>query len=63
MTYVKTYLPTLKTYVINLKRDAKGLSRDLQRLEVRSKLGSKRVAMGLADRRKTAQNLVDSRKN
>ena len=25
----------------NLKRDAKGLSRDLQRLEVRGKLGSK----------------------
>ena len=41
MTYVKTYLPTLKTHVVNLKRDAKDLSRDLQRLEVRSKLGSK----------------------
>ena len=41
MTYVKTYLPTLKTHVVNLKRDAKNLSRDLQRLEVRSKLGSK----------------------
>ena len=41
MTYVKTYLPTLKTYVVNLKRDAKDLSRDLQRLEVRGKLGSK----------------------
>ena len=41
MTYVKTYLPTWKTHVVNLKRDAKDLSRDLQRLEVRSKLGSK----------------------
>ena len=41
MTYVKTYLPTLKTHVVNLKRDAKDLSRDLQRLEVCSKLGSK----------------------
>ena len=41
MTYVKTYLPTLKTHVVNLKRDAKNLSRDLQRLEVRGKLGSK----------------------
>ena len=41
MTYVKTYLPTLKTHVVNLKRDAKDFSRDLQRLEVRGKLGSK----------------------
>ena len=41
MTYVKTYLPTLKTHVVNLKRDAKDLSRDLQRLDVRGKLGSK----------------------
>ena len=41
MTYVKTYLPTLKTHVVNLKRDAKDLSRNLQRLEVRGKLGSK----------------------
>ena len=41
MTYVKTYLPTLKTHVVNLKRDAKDLSRDLKRLEVRGKLGSK----------------------
>ena len=41
MTYVKTYLPTLKTHVVNLKRDAKDLSRDLQRLEVRGKLGYK----------------------
>ena len=38
--YVKTYLPTLKTHVANLKRDAKDLSCDLQRLEVRGKLGS-----------------------
>ena len=41
MTYVKTQLPTLKTHVVNLKRDAKDLSRDLQRLDVRGKLGSK----------------------
>ena len=41
MTYVKTYLPRLKTHVINLKRDAKDLPRDLQRLKVRGKLGSK----------------------
>ena len=41
MTYVKTYLPTLKMHVVNLKRDAKDLSRDLQRLEARGKLGSK----------------------
>ena len=41
MTYVKTQLPTLKTHVVNLKRDAKDLSRDLQWLEVRGKLGSK----------------------
>ena len=41
MAYEKTYLPTLKTHVVNLKRDAKDLSRDSQRLEVRGKLGSK----------------------
>ena len=41
MTYVKTYFPTLKTHVVNPKSDAKDLSRDLQRLEVRDKLGSK----------------------
>ena len=41
MTYVKILLPTLKTHVVNLERDAKDLSRDLQRLEVRYKLGSK----------------------
>ena len=41
MTYVKTQLPTLKTQVVDLKRDAKDFSRDLQRLEVRGKLGSK----------------------
>ena len=41
MPYVKPYLPTLKTHVVNLKRDAKDLSRDLQRLEVPGKLGSK----------------------
>ena len=39
-TTLKT-LPTLKTHVVNLKRDMKDLSRDLQRLEVRGKLGSK----------------------
>ena len=41
MTYVRTYPPpppTLKTHVANLKRDAKDMSRDLQRLEVRGKL-------------------------
>ena len=37
----ETYLPTLKKHVVNLKRDAKDLSRNLQRLEVRGKLGSK----------------------
>ena len=41
MTYVKTYLPTLKTHLVNLNRDAKDLSCDLQRLEVSGKLGSK----------------------
>ena len=41
MTYVKTYLLTLKTHVVNLKRDAEDLSRDLQRLVVRGKLESK----------------------
>ena len=45
MTYVKTQLPTLKTHVVNLKRDAKDLSRDLQRLEVRGKLGSKTLCL------------------
>ena len=29
MIYAKTYLPTLKKHVVNLKRDAKDLSRDL----------------------------------
>ena len=41
MTYVKTYFPTLKSHVVNLKRDEKDLSRDLQRLVVGGKLGSK----------------------
>ena len=41
MTYVKTYLPKLKMHVVNLKHDAKDLSRDLQGLEVRVKLRSK----------------------
>ena len=41
MTHVKTYLPTLKTYFVNLKRDEKDFSRDLRRLEVRGKLESK----------------------
>ena len=41
MTYVKTYLPTLKTHFVNLKNDAKDLPRDLQQLEVRGKLISK----------------------
>ena len=38
MTYVKTYLPTLKTYVENLKRDEKDLSRDLRGFAVNSNL-------------------------
>ena len=46
MTYVKTGLPTLKTHVVNLKRDAKDLSRDLQQLEVRGKLESKTLLYG-----------------
>ena len=46
MTYVKTYLPTLKTHVVNLKRDEKDLSRDLQWLEVRGKLESKTLYIG-----------------
>ena len=41
MTYVKNYFPTLKSHVVKIKRDEKDLSRDLQRLEVRGKLGSK----------------------
>ena len=41
MTYVKTYLSTLKMHVENLKRDVKDWSRDLQRFAVRGKLGSK----------------------
>ena len=41
MTYVKNYFPTLKSHVVKIKRNEKDLSRDLQRLEVRSKLGSK----------------------
>ena len=41
MTYVKNYFPTLKSHVVKIKRNEKDLSRDLQRLEVRGKLGSK----------------------
>ena len=41
MTYVKTYLPKLKMRIVNLKRDARDLSRDLQRLEAHGKLESK----------------------
>ena len=44
MTYVKTYLPTLKTHVVNLKRDANDLSRDLQWLKVRGNHGSKTLS-------------------
>ena len=33
--------PHVEDAVVNLKRDAKDLSRDLQRLEARGKLGSK----------------------
>ena len=36
--------PRLKTHVVNLKRDAKELSCDLQRLEVRGKLGSRTLS-------------------
>ena len=50
MTYVKTYLPTLKTHVVNLKRDANDLSRDLQGFEVRGKLGSKTLYCPLTGR-------------
>ena len=46
MTYVKIYLPTLKTHVVNLKRDEKDLSRDLQWLEVRGRLESKTLNIG-----------------
>ena len=38
---MKTYLPTLKSHVVNLKGDAKDLPCDLQRLEIHGKLGSK----------------------
>ena len=44
MTYMKTYLPTLKKNVVNLKREAKDMSRDLQQLEDRGKLGSKTLS-------------------
>ena len=57
MTYVKTYLPTLKTHVVNLKRDAKDLSRDLQRLEVRGKLGSKTLYCSDPREKPTAADL------
>ena len=50
MTYVKTFLPTLKTHVVNLKGDAKDLSRDLQQLEVRGKLESKTLYLFFLDR-------------
>ena len=46
MTYVKTYLPTLKTHVVNLNCDAKDLSRDPQWLEVRGEVGSKALCCG-----------------
>ena len=62
MTYVKTYLPTLKTHIVNLKRDGKDLSRDLQRLEVRGKLESKTLCqVGTAN--VTAAMLVDKKKS
>ena len=41
MIYMKIYHLTLKTLVVNLKRDANDLSRDLQRLEVPGNLTSK----------------------
>ena len=56
MTYVKTQLPTLKTHVVNFKRDAKDLSRDLQRLEVRGKLGSKTLYCRYTFVRQTARS-------
>ena len=43
-SFYETYLPTLKTHVVNLKRDANDLSRDLQRLKVRGNLGSKTLS-------------------
>ena len=63
MTYVKTQLPTLKTHVVNLKRDAKDLSRDLQRLEVRGKLGSKTLYLFrlFVCKLKTTQKIVQCR--
>ena len=54
MTYVKTNLPTLKTHVVNLKRDAKDLSRDLQRLEVRGKLDLNSLVTKAKTRRDSA---------
>ena len=47
---MKTQLATLKTHFVNLKREAKDLSRDLQRLEVRGKLGSKTLYCALIRR-------------
>ena len=61
MTYVKTYLPTLKTHVVNLKRDAKDLSRDLQRLEVRGKLGSKTLYCPISHRGSGRMNVSSYR--
>ena len=61
MTYVKTYLPTLKTHVVNLKRDAKNLSRDLQRLEVRGKLGSKTLYYHFATHTKYTYKIFEER--
>ena len=58
MTYVKTYLPTLKTHVVNLKRDVKDLSRDLQRLEVCGKLGSKTLYSSAFDFKFSIMNYI-----
>ena len=42
VNYIRENLPPhVENAVVNLKRDAKDLSRDLQRLEVRGKLESK----------------------
>ena len=63
MTYVKTYLPTLKTHVVNLKRDAKDLPCDLQRLEVRGKLESKTLYSKDPEARSNANQILGSDRN
>ena len=58
MTYVKTYPPTLKTHGVNLERDTKDLSHDLQRLEVCGKLGSKTLYYHFAIHAKYTYKIV-----